>query len=282
MVDVRIIPALDPRLGRHIEHDEASRRFAFTAEADATLVSVKHERHIPVLDQGSLGSCTGNSGIGALGSGPFYSTLAGTVTDWSEDAAVKLYSEATKVDSGPGEYPPEDTGSSGLAIAKVLKTRGWISGYQHTFSFLDMQAALQKAPVIVGINWYQNFFKPDTFGIISVGAVDKVAGGHEIVADEINMEKQLIGFTNSWGTGWGQYGRFFVPFDLMDRLLKEDGDVTVFTPITQAPPPPTDPVSLDKNLWDGVSSWANAKHTGCNKAAAAKVKDWALHKGLTG
>lgn len=282
MVDVRIIPSLDPRLGRIVEHDESSRRFAFTADAGVTLVSKRHQRFIPVLDQGSVGSCTGNSGIGALGSGPFYSTLAGIVNDWSESAAVKLYSEATKVDSGPGEYPPEDTGSSGLAIAKVLKDRGWISGYQHTFSFLDMQAALQNGPVIVGINWYKNFFHPDTFGVVTVGAVDEVAGGHEIVADEIDMERQLIGFTNSWGPGWGNNGRFFVSFDLMQRLLKEDGDVTVFTPITSAPPVPVEPVSLDKNLWDGVGSWAKAKHVGSNKLAAAKVKDWALRKGLTG
>lgn len=282
MVDVRIIPSTDPRLGRHVEHDERSRRFAFVAPADLTLVSKRHERKITVLDQGNLGSCTGNAGIGALGSNPFYATLSSVVSDWSEDAAVKLYSEATVVDGAPGEYPPEDTGSSGLAIAKSLKTRGWISGYQHTFSIYDMQAALQNGPVIIGINWYNNFFDPDASGNISVGAVDHVAGGHEVCVDQIDFEQKRYGFTNSWGTGWGVDGRAFIDFDLMARLLTEDGDVTVFTPISAMPPAPTDPVSLDKGLWKDVESWTKTRHTGCNKYAAAKVKEWALRKGLTG
>jgi hypothetical protein len=34
-------------------------------------------RRIPVLDQGDLGSCTGNAATGVLGSEPFYGTLPG-------------------------------------------------------------------------------------------------------------------------------------------------------------------------------------------------------------
>ena len=37
----------------------------------------------------------------------------------AEGFAVKLYEDATVVDGYPGEYPPDDTGSSGLAICKV-------------------------------------------------------------------------------------------------------------------------------------------------------------------
>lgn len=289
-VEIKIIPSSDPRLGRNVEHDPRSRAYAFKAPARLELHSVRHERFIPVLDQGNLGSCTGNSGVGAAGTHPFYPTLKDKVSDWSEAAAVQLYSEATVIDPWEGSYPPDDTGSSGLAVAKVLKDRGWISGYQHTFSFDDLCAALQNGPVLLGINWYNNFFYPNRDGVISVLSRDYVAGGHEVCVDEIDMERQRFGVTNSWGTGWGLEGRFYIPFDLMKRLLSEDGDVVVPVPLTQPAPVPTpspDPVveevvdEDDKVLWEAVKDWAHARHYTDNKKAANAVKKWAASKGLT-
>src|SRR5262245_50700699 len=67
------IPSTDPRLRRHVHHDSESRRYAFDT-AGLTLVSTKHQRRIPVLDQGQLGSCTGNAGVGCLGTDPYYGT----------------------------------------------------------------------------------------------------------------------------------------------------------------------------------------------------------------
>src|SRR5206468_3322308 len=89
------------------------------------------ERVIAVLDQGQLGSCTANAGTGALGTQPFYDavgreTLPSTDAAELEKYAVQLYEDATVVDGYPGSYPPDDTGSSGLAICKVLKTRSII------------------------------------------------------------------------------------------------------------------------------------------------------------
>lgn len=244
MVYIRI-PSSDPRLGRHIEHDPRSRAFAYRAPATLELVSVRHERFIPVLDQGNLGSCTGNTALGGMGTAPHYPLLDDIVTDWSQDEAVRIYSEATAIDEWDGAWPPEDTGSSGLAVAKVLKGRGWISGYQHTFSLEDMKAALQETPVFLGINWYENFFNPAFDGEISIGTNDFVAGGHEIVVDEIDMEKQRFGFTNSWGPWWGVNGRGYISFALMARLLSEQGDVVVPVAISEPAPTPDPTVPVD-------------------------------------
>lgn len=243
-------------LGRIVEHDERSRQYAFRAAAPQPIVSVRHNRNIPVLDQGQLGSCTGNAATGALGSDPFFQTLA-PATTLDEDFAVKLYEQATTLDNVPGEYPPTDTGSSGIGVAKALQQRGLISGYQHTFSFNDFLQALLGYPVIIGVTWYENFFEPDNNGIISI-AGSQEAGGHEIVCDEIDADRKLVGLTNSWGTGWGLQGRFYIPFDLMEQLLDDNGDATIFVPVTQPAPVPQ-PVSsgsfLDKlfhwfiNLW---------------------------------
>lgn len=287
------IPATDPRLGRHVEHDPRSRAFAFAAPAAVPQVNVRHTRYIEIFDQGNLGSCTGNSGMGCLGTSGFYETVRPLVSDWTEAAAVKLYSEATVVDGFPGDYPPDDTGSSGLAIAKVLKKRGWISEYRHAFSFDDALAALQIRPVITGVNWYRSFFRPDSNGIIHLDPASGIAGGHEFVLDEIDWDRKLIGAQNSWGTSWGDKGRFYIPFDVFKRLMDEDGDVTVFTPINVAPQPtpeppipspePVDPVpeNADETLWTLAKDWANSRHYSKTKKVSDALKIWAHSKGLT-
>lgn len=292
-VKVKVIPSTDPRLGRIVQHDPRSRAYAFKAPRAVTLVSKRHERRIPVLDQGFIGSCTGNAGTGNLGTLPFFLTLVPSLIparELNEDFAVQLYSDATVIDEWAGFYPPDDTGSSGLAVAKVLKSRGFISGYQHTFTFEDMQAALQYGPVLLGINWYSNFFNP-VDGVISISENDEVAGGHEIVVDEIDMEKQRFGFTNSWSDSWGDNGRGYISFDLMKRLLKEDGDVVVLVPLDQPAPQPTpspEPVvdetvdPADKALWEAVKVWANSRRYGDNRKATKSVLEWAKNKGLTG
>ena len=65
------------RLGRHVRHDPRSLAYQVAAVDPATLTSVRHVRGIPVLDQGDLGSCTGNAAEGCLGSAPFLGTLQG-------------------------------------------------------------------------------------------------------------------------------------------------------------------------------------------------------------
>jgi hypothetical protein len=253
-VTIRRIPSTDPRLNRHVRHDDRSRAYAFDTSG-LSIVSAKHTRRIPVLDQGQLGSCTGNAGIGCLGTDPFYATVPSRLQPllvgqgaypFTEEGAVQLYSDATAADDYPGQWPPTDTGSDGLTIAKVLKAHGQISGYQHTFSRDDALKALGVTPAIVGIPWTNDMFNPDADG--RVHPTGSVAGGHEICADEIDAERQRVWFTNSWGEGWGLNGRFYLSFTDFGDLLAQQGDVTIFTPLTQpapvpvppAPPSPTD------------------------------------------
>ena len=88
------ITSRDPRLKRNVYHDSRSRSFAFDTTGK-TLSSVTHARFIPILNQGQLGSCTGNAGIGALGTDPLYKTIApGSRYSLDEPGAVKLYSDA--------------------------------------------------------------------------------------------------------------------------------------------------------------------------------------------
>lgn len=225
------------RLGRHVNHDPRSLRYTVGAPA-RTIVSVEHERVIPVLDQGDLGSCTGNASVGALGTKPLYDSLPSQdqpILD--EDLAVLVYKKATQIDPYDGEYPPDDTGSDGLSVAKVCKAYGLTSGYTHATSLAAMQAALQDTPVIVGVNWYSGFDSPDSNGLVKLSG--SVRGGHEFEVVGLDMDKQLFHAVNSWGTGWGKQGHFWFSFADMTRLLKEDGDCTQLLPLNVPAPTPT-------------------------------------------
>jgi hypothetical protein len=145
------------------------------------------------------------------------------------------------------------------------------------------------------VNWYSSFYNPDSAGVVRLTPDATVAGGHEFVLDEIDMERKLIGATNSWGSSWGKNGRFYIPFDVMKRLLSEKGDVTVFMPITSPAPKPepvvptplvVDPVTPDTPvaadpddlaLWNRTKAWARVSNT----SNARAVKAWAATKGLT-
>jgi hypothetical protein len=212
-------------LGRLVEHDPRSRDFpAMVAAAKPKTVIWEH--HATVLDQGSLGSCTGNALTQWLNTD--YARgyeFDGLRAPLSEDTAIKLYSTATKMDAFPGTWPPEDTGSSGLAVCKAGVFRGLLTGYRHVFSFTAMLMALQHSPVIVGTRWTEGMYRPDRDNIIR--PTGEVVGGHEYLILGADIEHQQIIMLNSWSAAWGIDGRARIPFDSFRGLLSASGDVTV-------------------------------------------------------
>ena len=223
------------RLGRNMWLD--ARSLAHMVENDVQemgkpLKSCQWERVLAVLDQGQLGSCTGNAGTGALGTQPFYDAAGRTVLPAPGDAAaaeefaVQLYADATVVDGYPGTYPPDDTGSSGLAICKVLKSRGTIKGYGWARSAYGFLRLLQNGPVLQGMPWYKAFFTPDPEGFIDSDPnwlSSGVAGGHEVEAVGVELDttdafSSVITYVNSWGSGWGDAGRFRMRLRTYEQL----------------------------------------------------------------
>jgi len=215
------------RLGRHVEHDQRSRRYA-AAVSDAPLQRIRHKRHGHVFDQGSVGSCTGNAVAGACNTEPLHRRYGRLLL---ERDAVAVYAMATKLDGFPGEWPPDDTGSSGLAACKAAVELGFLTGYQHAFGVDHALQALQLGPVVTGIDWYDGFDRPDHHGKVEIAG--EVRGGHEVLVVGYHPAPSgapldaLVECWNSWGPGWGRFGRFTFTVRTWGSLLERDGDVTV-------------------------------------------------------
>lgn len=248
------IQSTDKRLNRHINHDSRSKDFTFNTTG-LQVIDVEHKRFIPVLDQGQVGSCTGNAGIGAINTSPFTPSVTPFYSA-NEAGALALYSAAETID-GDGPYPPHDNGSSGLSIAKALKNAAMISGYQHTFTLNDALKALSVYPIITGISWFEDMFNPDADG--RVHPTGTLAGGHEIEGYKVDVENGRIWFYNSWGTSWGVNGTFYLTWADFHDLLAKQGDVTVLIPPTVTPPipqptPTSNSAILTRGIDDGVET----------------------------
>lgn len=242
-------------LGRHVEHDPRSLAYAHGVLPNSAIQSVDWTRRTPILDQGQLGSCTGNAGTGWLGTDSAGRTASTTVTISAAGAAashglftagvhaldeafaVGLYSLATILDGISGQYPPTDTGSSGLGVAKALKALGLAASYTHGFSIAALNSALQAGPAMIGIAWPNSAFNPAADGRIPVDPSSGIAGGHELTICRYDAAAGEYWVANSWGTSWGQQGYgYFTAADLA-WLLGQQGDVTV--PAWSAAPAPT-------------------------------------------
>lgn len=271
-IEVLRFDPTDRRLGRHVAHDSRSRRFSVRPRAIEELRSVRHEIGIDVLNQGELGSCTGNAAVHALASNPFVDTLSPHFFDAPQDSAIQLYSAATKLDPWPGEWTPDDTGSNGLSVAKAMQDRGLIAGYRHALGLEACLTALASSVVMIGTTWRGGMYDVSSTGRIRpTGAAQ---GGHEYVLDELDVERQRVWMRNSWGASWGVQGRAWLSFADLAALLDDFGDVTVLVPKTQEPPKP-EPVPVDRKEAALRAALATIlDNVSCPKYLVEAARDW--------
>ena len=152
---------------------------------------------------------------------------------WLEDGPVEqsgvapivkpqlIYQNAQKLDEWYGE---NYDGTSVRGGVKYLKSINKISSYYWAFDLQSLvTTVLNLGPVVVGTNWYEGMFYPNTKGIIR--ATGRLAGGHAYVINGVDTNTKMFRLKNSWGRLWGQKGHAYISFKDMERLIKEQGEI---------------------------------------------------------
>jgi hypothetical protein len=285
---------MHPLLGRHEHFDSRSKAYAVQPSA-TPVTSVRHRQFIGILDQGQIGSCTGNASTSCAYHEPFWE--ATDLPHWKytpdEAGARAWYHENTIEDGYPGTWnvdgTGEDTGSDGLTSSKVAQEAGICSGYQAALDLDSSLQALMTAPGITGIPWYNSMFNAPSNGMLTVDMASGLAGGHELVVDEVKAAdapgngtgEVIVGGDNSWGGSWGFNGRWYMKASDWWALRKQQGDVYFWTPNTSPAPTPVDPTD-DEILWAAGKHFARERHTLTDyRHLASALRSWGARKGFT-
>jgi C1A family cysteine protease len=202
----------------------------------------------PVYDQGQLGSCTGNGIAGAVefdqkkqGTTEYTPSrlfiyynervIEGTV---SQDAGAQIR-DGIKVVVKLGAPPEGDWPYDITEFAKKPPTKAYtdakkdiVSSYARVAQDLtQMRGCLASGfPFVFGFTVYDSFESQQVAqtGIVPMPSPgESVLGGHCVVAVGYDDSERHFVIRNSWGTGWGQQGYCFMPYEyLMSRNLAND------------------------------------------------------------
>lgn len=138
--------------------------------------------------------------------------------------AHKLYHYATTLDPFEDEWPPDDTGSSGLAAAKAAKQLGLGGEYRHIFGGADevVQLIMLNRVVNVGTWWYEGMLGNTTSRSIIKPSGNRV-GGHQYIARRFDVDRDLVGI-RCW---WGNYRDVWISRKDLNDLIMNDGDAHI-------------------------------------------------------
>lgn len=166
-------------------------------------------------DQGSVPQCVAYASVHWLEDGPI--THAGPVPIIQPQM---LYDAAQAIDPWAGT-PHE--GTTVRAAAKTLQRLGLIKSYHWAFTLEDVvSTVLNHGPVIMGTNWYEGMSDPDAKGVLH--ATGQMIGGHAYVINGVNVPARMFRCKNSWSRSWNKRGFGFMPFDLVGKLIEDQGE----------------------------------------------------------
>jgi C1A family cysteine protease len=195
-----------------------------------------------IVDQGQLGSCTGNALAGAMGFihsvSVAFSRLFIYFNERSIEGTIKQDAGAMIRDgiksianlgvctelTWPYNIAKFKSKPSAKSYKEAAKTT--ISSYQRLTTLDDMLQCLAAGfPFVFGFTVYEGFESADVAktGIVNMPtAKEKALGGHAVMAVGYDKINRRILVRNSWGDQWGQKGYFTLPFDYLTRKLSDD------------------------------------------------------------
>lgn len=221
---VVVVDQRDPRLGRQCVQDPASRGFPMRAADTSTWRSRSIRLYDPAVNPNQvIGNCVpcdkcmeGN----AVGN-----RVAGRVLTMAD--ANRLYPIATRLDPFPGAYPPDDTGSSGLAGCKAAIQLKLGGEYRWNFSrnAADIvQQIVDGKTVGVGTWWRDGMFDrkphPKLAGQWVIEPTGPKVGGHQYRLRGWDQYTDMF-LLRCW---WGFYRDVWIKRKHLAELLADDGD----------------------------------------------------------
>jgi C1A family cysteine protease len=198
----------------------------------------------PVFDQGQLGSCTSNAGVGARMMVGNIKTLLSRLFLYYEE---RLIEGTVNQDSGaqmrdickalnkygvceetlePYDITKFANAPSNTAIANAVKYK--INAYKSLLTLTDIRTylAVNRKPVLMGMDVYDSFESASVAktGIVPMPNINKeqLLGGHAVLIVGYANTKNLFIVRNSWGSNWGDKGYFYLPYNYITKKLAYD------------------------------------------------------------
>jgi len=204
--------------GRISRPDDRDHRFPmsamFTPDQTRDMPPSKYWRTQKVRDQGNSSTCVAQSWRHFLEAAPIMTKPTNGV------GINELYKAAQEVDEWEGE---SYEGTSVRAGAKVLQARGHLQSYVWAFDDATVQKyVLTQGPVVIGTTWYEGMMIPDENGFIRPTGAN--LGGHACLVVGFDNKRDAFRILNSWGPGWGQTGRAWLPKTALHKLMQDDGE----------------------------------------------------------
>lgn len=243
-------------------HDERDYIYSVAAPAALPAEGDLRSKMSPVVDQGSIGSCTANAIVSGLREytllrqGLPLTILSRLYLYWHE----RFYEGTTNQDAGAfirdgfrclkefGCSPEIDwpyltdlltTAPCGQAESNAAAYK--IYDYHRVMDFVSLQTALAAGnPVVIGIAVYNSFESADVAktGIIPLPAATETnLGGHALLAvgytNRIDPNQPYVIVRNSWGEHWGDAGYCYIPKSYFNAGYVMDMWTSDIAPVTR-------------------------------------------------
>lgn len=203
----------------------------------------------PVLNQGDLGSCTANAWSSAFQ----YTLIKQKAAHIFRPSRLQIYYDEREIqgtvnsDSGAqirdgaksinkkGVCPewmwPYDENQFDVkprvACYEEAKKHQSVSYWSVAQTQRDLEACLAAGyPLVFGFTVYESFESNETAGsgvVTMPHASEEIVGGHAVMLVGYDKVKRVWICRNSWGTGWGDNGYFYMPYEyLINGELADD------------------------------------------------------------
>ena len=225
--------------------DTRDYRYQVTQKLNPNLVDLR-KYCSPIENQGSLGSCTGQSIAGAIEllnkrGGKhndvsrlfiyYYERLILGTVNYDSGAYIRDGIKATnKYGASLESLWPHDIRKfrqEPITEAKNDALNRKVTRYERVNDFNGCIDALSNGyPVIMGFRVYDSFMSKNVArtGIMPYPNTkrEKLLGGHAVLLVGYDKRKKVFIARNSWGTNWGDKGYFYMPFDIVKPNMSSD------------------------------------------------------------